>query len=314
MLSDAEFLDRVARFEQAFGPVSEDMLGVLAQASYFCWFEVEYAYDWFEICRATALGKPTSLQLCGQVTPQRWREVNTYVVGVMLWLGEDHALPCELDHSHLTRIDTWLGEHGTAKDALAQLFVCDLVVGLKSLALARLSGTGEPADEPYADFTPWYSRSDGSAYSSQNHDPVVLELQSIVRREMDSAADELITGILSESQPACMHRFSRYQDIRISSIGALKWRGAVPPDADVPRYEARDWFEQKAELTGWLSGKPPANDLQRQLHDVLGQATEKKKAIIRDFLYGPPLAAFDWLGRRAEQDGLSAEAVFARDD
>ena len=243
--------------------------------------------------------------------------MNTYVVGVQRWLGVERPLNRQLPGAKLQRIDEWLGGHTLTREALAELFVCHLVAGLLHLSLAKLSGRYDPEGGVYVDFTPWYSRHDGTQYSSESYRSLIEHLQRNVRREMGSAsedAEELIAGILKESPPACQHRFSRYQDIKITSIGALKWRGNIPPDVDVPKYEARDWFEKKADLKGWLNGVPPTTDLLARLYDALGTPTERKKAIVRDFFCGPPESGFfDWLDNRAERDGTPVAALFARD-
>jgi hypothetical protein len=96
----------------------------------------------------------------------------------------------------------------------------------------------------------------------------------------------------------------------------LKWRGNVLPDVDVPKYEVANWFENKADLKGWLKGESPNTDLQRRLYDNLGIPTERKKAIVRDFFYGPSTPErgfFDWLDKRAKQDGTTVAALFRKD-
>jgi hypothetical protein len=310
------FAKRVRGFEDVFGTVDPDTLAVIAQATYFCWFEVEYEQDYLDVCRAIGLGRPTSIYLCGQVSPCRWTEMNTYVVGVQRWLGVERPLFCELSSAKLKQIYEWLGDRIPAKESVADLFVANLATSLSALSFARLSRRRDPSEERYFDFTPWYSGSEGAAGSGESPAAVVAHLKRRIREDMNSAGEdtqELISGILAESQPACHHRFSRYQDIKITSIGALKWRGNLPPDVDVPKHEARDWFEKQADLGGWLTGKPPTTRLLTELYAALGTPTDRKKAIIRDFLYGPPEGGYDWLVDRATQDGTTVSAIFGQD-
>lgn len=314
--SSESFAKRIREFEAAFGTVDPDTLAVIAQATYFCWFEVEYEKDYFEVCRAIGLGSPTSLYLCGQVSPRRWTEMNTYVVGVQRWLGVERPLFCGLSGAKLERIGGRLGDRTPVKAALAELFVCHLAAGLSVLQLSKLSGRDDPDEERYFDFTPWYSIGDGKPYILDDHASVLKHLGENARRELHSVredAEELIAGMLEESQPACQHRFSRYQDIKIASIGAVKWRGNIPLDVDVPKYKARDWFEKKADLRGWLSDTPPTTDLLASFYGALGTPTERKKTIIRDFFCGPPEGGFEWLVARAKRDGTTVSALFSRD-
>jgi len=310
--SDEGFAERVRSFEDAFGKADPDTLAVMAQASYFCWFEVEYERDYVEVCRAIGSGKPTSLFLCRQVTPGRWAEMNSYVVGVQRWLGSDALLPEAVDVDKISQIMQWLGERSPPKEALAELFLCHLTTDLLRLGLAKLSGVDDPDEGAYVDFTRWYHGTDGTPLAPESREELINDLKRRVRQEMARApndAEELVTSILRVSQPACQHRFSRYQDIKITSIGALEWRGNVPPDTEVPRLAAAQWFE-RASLEGWLQGLPPRTDLAEKLYDALGTPTERKKSLVRDCLCGPPHGAWHWLQRNAEEEGLTASALF----
>lgn len=311
--TDPSFAKRVTHFEESFGTVDEDSLAVLAQASYFCWFEVEYERDYFEVCRAIGSGSPTSLFLCRQVTPRRWASMNSYVVGVQRWLGFEHSLGDKVDPSRIDRIVQWLGERIPPKEALAELYVCHLITDLLELSLAKLSASNDPDEDEYADFTQWYRGIDGAPFTVEKRETLVGILKQRVYQEISdthSTAQELVVNILKESQPACQHRFSRYQDIKLTSIGALKWRGNVPPDVEVPRNAAAEWFEAVS-LENWLAGLPPQTYLSRKLWDALGSPTERKKAIVRDFFRVLPTSGFFyWLDSKAKREDSTASAKF----
>jgi hypothetical protein len=312
LTSDAGFAERVRRFEDVFGGTDADSLAVMAQASYFCWFEVEYERDYLEVCRAIGSGKPTSLYLCRQVTPERWARMNSYVIGVQHWLGSTMPTPHTADLGKIAQIIQWLGQPSPRKKALAQLFLCHLIGDLLRLSLAKLSGSDDPGEEVYSDFTAWYHGADGTPFSPEGEEELTDELVERVRQEKDGTpgnTEELIANILRVSQPACQHRFSRYQDIKISSIGALEWRGDVPPDTEVPRLAAAQWFEQ-ASLRGWLESLPPETDLSERLYRALGSPTQRKKALARDCLCGPPHGAWRWLETNAATKGLTAAVRF----
>ena len=308
------FADRVCWYEREFGTVDDDTLAVLSQANHFCWFEVEYVQDYLDVCRAIGAGKPTSLYLCRQVTPERWAEMNSYVIGVQQWLGVKAPVPRETSKRKVGQITGWLGHPTPRKEALAELYVCHLVMDhLLRLSLTRLSGTEDPDEGWYADFTPWYRTSDGTRLTVEGRDRLIGELVERVREGMYSApegSEDLVTNILKESPPPCQHRFSRYQDIKISSIGALSWRGAVPPDSEAPKYAARDWFEEAC-LDGWLAGDLPETELMTALYAALGTPTQRKKAIIRDFFHGPrEPVLWNWLEEDAQARSITAAAVF----
>ena len=312
------FAGRVRKFEREHGPADDDTLAVLAQANHFCWYEIEYTRDYLDVCRAISIGEPTSLHLCRQVTPKRWAEMNSYVVGVQCWLGAPTPVPPETNRRKVKQIVNWLGRPTPHKEALAELYVCHLVLDyLLLLSLAKLSGCDDPGQERYVDFTSWYRSSDDARLTLEDRDRLVGQFIERAREAVCSKPDsseELITNILKESQPPCHHRFSRYQDIKISSIGALRWRGIVPPDTEAPKYAARDWFEEAC-LEGWLAGNPANTDLTQRLYAALGKPTERKKTIVRDFFHGPrEPVIWDWLEENAHDRGLTATALFQNGD
>jgi len=173
----------------------------------------------------------------------------------------------------------------------------------------------DPDEDEYADFTQWYRGTDQSPFTVEKRETLIDRLKRSVYHKMSdrlSAAHELVIGILRESQLACQHRFSRYQDIKLTSIGALKWRGNVPLDVDVPRNATTQWFEE-AGLENWLADLPPVTDMSRKLWNAIGSPTERKKTVVRDFLMVPPTTSifFHWLNDRAKREGSTASVRFS---
>jgi hypothetical protein len=315
--TDDAFARRVRAFEAQHGRADVDTLAVMAQASYYCWFAVEYECDYLGVCRAIGTGSPTGLHLCRQVTPARWAEMHTYVIAVQRWLGSGLCAPGEVDEGKVTQLLAWLGEHSPVKTCLAHLFLSNLIADLLHLSLSQLGEGSVLAEREYLDYSPWYVGQDGTCYATKDPASLLDGLKRRVRLQMRGAAEdgeELIAGILKESQPACQHRFSRYQDIKVSSIGAQRWRGNVPPDDEVPKGEAATWYE-RASLQGWLEGLPPEGAVQATLHAALGDSTERKQALVRDFfLRGPPGDGFwDWLNVQSRERGFTARAAFGFD-
>ena len=323
--ADDAFADRVRHFERRFGSADADTLAILAQAAYFCWFECEYESDLISICRAIGMGKPTSMYHCVQVSPERWAELNAYVVGVQRWLGSDLPLPSGIDGTRIEQIGQWLGEREPAKDSLAKLFLCQLVDHLMLRAsFSKLGEDTAPEESEYTDFTAWYLRPDGVPYATGHDydetpgdargDAFVEECKRCVRHAMRSApgdAEELMEGILKPSQPPCMHRFQRYQDIKLASIGALKWRGQLPPD-DGSRARWRGfWDEAEAALRAWLEGAPSKGKLAIRAHGALGEPTERRRAIVGEFLLGEKTATagYYWLREKVHVEGATACSV-----
>lgn len=327
LATDDVFAERVRRFEGRFGHVSSQTLAVMAQASLFCWFDNEYERDFLEVCHAIGQEKPTSQFLCGQVTPARWIDINTYVVGVQKWLGCSRPAPADVDGKLVLRIGQWLGDRAPAKIPLCELFLLKLIDDLWNYtSLAKLGGETSPDGMPYPDFTEWYSH-DGRSYAT-GHAPTdddrvswlteampatVEHLTQRARDAMGSSpeeAEELVRGTLIGSQPPCMHRYTRYLDIQITSIGALKWRGTVPPSEDRAKYRAADWLNQAAdEVRAWVEGASPQSPVGRRIHEALGAPSDRKKALVGDFFNAERRGGWR-LVHEAKQRGRTACCVF----
>jgi len=323
--------ERVERFESRFGPVDDQKLAVLAQAAYLCWVNLQVEGNLFALCKAIRTGSPTSQYYHGQITADRWNEIHTYVVGVQRWLGLRHPVPPQIDSQKAEHIGRWLGEGGPAKEALAGLLLIRLVDDvLNYVSLARLGSGPVPDAGLYTDFSDWYFAPDGIAYAIPRggddrrlpfSDPPFHNhadgLTRVVRENMASSpddAEELIGRVMRQTQPPCMHRFSRYLEIQITSIGVLKWRGSLLLDI-VPKAEWQTFREGAEEaLTAWADEVPSDGDLAERLRTALGEPTEQKRGVIRDLL----LAGFwgdgdgadwHWLVPKAQIDGTNAYSL-----
>ena len=322
------FDQSVRHFESRFGAVDDDTLAVLAQAAFLCWVNVEAERNLLAACEAIRTGKPTYQYYHCQITPERWIEMHSYLVGIQHWIGVERPLPSQIDASKVELISGWLGEPSPAKVALAELFLIRLVDDLLNyVSLAALGSVPAADRSAYPEFSDWYSSADGTPYaiartSDSSRQPFAGppfkgradQLVAIVCEHMPSRPDdaaELIDWITRQTQPPCMHRFSRYLDLQIASIGALKLRGNLPPDT-VPKAEWQAFREQaQAALQAWMDGTPPNDEWSRRIHASLGEPTEPKRAIVREFLLGGfhdtgDSTAWDWLVIGAQTKGTNA--------
>ncbi len=271
--ADPGFAARVQQFEARFGRADADTLAVLAQASYFCWFTWDYEQGFLRVCEAIGAGKPTSLRLCAQVSPARWSRLHAYVIGVQRWLGHARLLPPDIDAAKVARIADWLGPHEPAKKRLAEVFLHRLTRELSGVSPSLLIGSDCPQEAAYDDFAAWY--------------PAPASFDYLVRRARHALGssprtDELLAGLLKETQPPCMHRYTRYLDIRLASIGAVSWRGWVPPDDEEPKHTAAAFLDAAAaEVRGWLEGLPPTSPNGERIHRALGTPTDRSCHIAR---------------------------------
>jgi len=187
-----------------------------------------------------------------------------------------------------------------------------------------------PAEEAeYTDYTPWYVRPDGIRHTTaydydkpSGHaqgDFFTEESKRRVRYEMATSpedSEELIHWILKPSQPPCMHRFQRHQDIKLTSIGVLKWPGNLPPDDSSKAKWQTFWNEASAGLQAWLEGAPSSGELTAEIYGTLGKRTERRKAIVGEFLLGEKTGpvGYYWLKEKVHQEGATAWSLFESRD
>jgi hypothetical protein len=339
------FDERVQQFESRFGAVSDDLLGVLAQAAFLCWHNLEIYRNLFALCEAIQTGRPTTHYYHCQITARRWNEIHAYLIGIQRWMGVEHTLPPEIDPSQVEQIGAWLGERTPVKQALTELLLIRLVDDLLNYAsLARFGngrgqGRGE-VEETYSDFSAWYWARDGKLYAVARTgddsrqpfaDPLFAEradqLAGLVRERLSSLedAEQLISSIKRQTQPPCMHRFSRYLDVQIASIGALKWRGNLPPDPTPKAGWQAFTAQAQAALKLWASSalestEPtnPDSETGRRIYAALGAPTELKQSIVRDFVLFDfwdvgVTTGWTWLVQGAQTMGSTAYSAFHLD-
>jgi hypothetical protein len=306
------FAQRVHRFEERFGPVDANILGVLAQAAFFCWFENEYEQDFIEVCRAIGQGKPTTMYLCCQITPQRWATINSYAVGMQCWLGAKLPLPGDTEQTKIDWVAHLLGPRHPAKEALVVLTLHWLVSELRDKTiLGRLAGADtKPKQAEYADYSAWYASFDGQPLSCDlSKAKAACKDRVLAGGSMPPAASEaLVDGITRECQPPCHFRYSRYLDIKLASIGALLWRGQLPPDEDYPRTKAAGFLDAAAAaVREWADGKPAIDNMGKRIQFALGEANDRKVAMAREFFLQPKddlgTQFWDWMLQSAGRVG-----------
>ena len=124
----------------------------------------------------------------------------------------------------------------------------------------------------------------------------------------------MLDGILRPSPPPCVHRFTRYLDIQLASIGALRWRGNLPPNGvPVSRWEAYLGAARKA-LARWAQGQLPADPRAGVWHVALGEPDARKVAVVQDFLLAEERGegcGWDWLEAVSDNRGARARAMFS---
>ncbi|UCH42932.1 MAG: hypothetical protein JSW16_09040, partial [Dehalococcoidales bacterium] len=235
---DAVFADRVTAFETRQSKLTDGALAVAAQANYVCWFAYDFPDNLLSACYAIGTGHPQRTGLCLHISPDRWREILHYVVAVQQWLDDRRTVPESLELDKVAGLHSLLGTPTKGRVMLARLYLSTLLEQLLfRISMGQLSGDGTTEEGSY-DNIQLLNRPGTKQHPQEHKDASLIEeCSKVLHQEIPDnpfQVDELLKGILQESQPPCGQRFLRYQDIRLASIGALKWRGNLPVD-NIPR-------------------------------------------------------------------------------
>ena len=310
---------RLDDFEKRFGSPDTDTLAVIVQASLVCRFHGHHEHNLLQTCAAIGQGAPTAIYIHRQVSPERWNETNAYVIGVQAWLGLDTPPPPEIDKRRVDTIVEWLGPDHPAKRCLGELFLSRLIEHIWNTDLACVAAGKSSSQPEYCDFGRWYLRRDGGQYATGDREAYREKLLSRARELLPVPEDDkhgnpggIGIGLMN---PLCMHRSARRLDIQLTSIGALERRGNLPPDPDPKENWARFCEEVDADLASWLSEGGADSDIGHGIHEALGEPTEMKKTVVRDFLYrGAPGRMWGWFEKKRREYGHSVGAISAASD
>ena len=312
---DAVFAERVALFEACQSNLDDDALAVAAQANYVYWFEYDFPDNLVSACYAIGTGRPQRMGLCLHISPDRWREILHYIVAVQQWLGDQRPVPEALEQNKVTTLQSLLGTPTKGRVMLARLYLSTLLEQLLfRVSPGQLSGDGT-TEEGFYDSTPTWNEFGTERHGQEHRDNnFIYECSKVLHQEIPDSpfqVDELLKGILQESQPPCGQRFLRYQDIRLASIGALKWRGNLPANT-TPRSYWQGLFSDAGEsIDLWITNKPPISKLAHRIHESLGRCTPYKLDMVNTFLNQPPSpAAYDWLLHKANELGTKPHAGY----
>ena len=311
---DAVFAERVASFEACQSNLDDDALAVAAQANYVCWFAYDFPGNLVSACYTIGTSRPQRMGLCLHISPDRWREILHYVVAVQQWLGDRRPVPETLELNKVSRLQSLLGMPTEGRVMLARLYLSNLLEQLLfRVSLGQLSGDGTTDEGTYDNILTW-NNADKKGYGQEYKDDIFIEeCSKVIHQETPdnpSQVGELLNEMLKESQPPCGQRFLRYQDIRLASIGALKWRGNLPYDTTPRSYWQGLFSEARDGINQWVTNRPPVTKLAHRIHQSLGRNTPYKREMVNTFLNQPPSpAAFDWLLEKTHELGITPRAV-----
>jgi len=297
----------VDKLRAAHGPLSESVVHTALMALYCCIYHDDFPHNFLDCCRAIGRGRPLPMRLCLHISPARWEEAHGYIAGLRAWLDgaepRAYAAAFGLDGSMPAWIHSLLGDHSPAKDALAARTLASLVAqlyrGVRFMIISDDAGVSDR--EGYRRFDGLVHREDGTHYASlvdADGGPSEPELAG------DDPAAREVDLHLSMERPACAQKLFRYWEIVLSSVGVLKWRGAVPGGG-----RSREDYEQEfaaylSAAAEWSGRHKHLTAEGRHVADALGDYTPLKHNLVDAFLLQPaPEPGFYDFLRNADPTG-----------
>jgi len=236
------------------------------------------------LCAAIGGSKPIGRGTghMASISSERWRKVWAYYLTLRKWL------PREGTDGYQTALET-CDPHGKVRDhVIAMLGEPD---ELKELYVERMCLclefwlAGFPARE---------------SSQGQAHNAAVLAVEEEIRKR-DPQGKTLSAFQLDgdgKLQP-CHHKAFRRYDIIISSIGAAKWRAAMPPRGDGPAERVGVLDKYLSRIESWANGKGDPDD---EIDRLLGKPDATKvflASLLASLLRGQQLSAKHLAAERA---------------
>ena len=205
------------------------------------------------------------------VTDDRWIKIWAYYLALRDWLpgplpplhrGYQALLAqCDPGREAQTWAETMLGDKTDLKALYVELFC----LGFQEL----IEGDWGSAPLRYVQaMANWHAR-----------EQVIEQIQE------HDGDDRLVNAITRGNFQPCHHKLFRHLDIVISSIGAGKWRGAMPRRG-MDGFGRADILETHLDpMKTWLEGTQPGKDqIAAEIHRLLGQRDETKAFLIALFI------------------------------
>lgn len=212
----------IKEMERNLPALTSEQIDKRAAADFCCIWRYDYPERVFEICKIIAGGDHMALRLHYQISPQRRQEFIDYAEALKGWLEEvSNDNLSYFRHGSEDTVNKVYDFLGTS-DPLKKMLVERTYIGFSSRFL-NCSFWGSNNPEKEVNLFP--STAQQLADNSYQR---MLELETMISREMGYSARNFLIDVGGSSEPACHFKFIRRVDILVSSIGCLKWRGNLP--------------------------------------------------------------------------------------
>lgn len=257
-------LARLRKLREAAGPLGRKGGAVMEQivALEICNWNLENSI--LALCRAMGTQEPAELPIghLASVSDERWSRVWAYYLALRNWLPSEgkggYHVPlraCDPDGAVEGHVRSLLGE----RDGLKELYVERLCLNL-AFWLGGYFGGGTASWEAY--------RAAAAALEAK-----------IAEREPEAKGLDVFDLEGAGGWGPCHHKAFRRYDIIISSVGAGKWRAAMPRRGTDGFERAALLEEYLAPIESWAGGAPgeeAAGDVAGKIYESLGERDNVK--------------------------------------
>jgi hypothetical protein len=301
------WVKRINKIEANLGKKIDKSTEKLAMMATFncCWYHVDFPTNILKTCEAIGTERPNTGRSCCHVNPERWQKANEYVAAIQGKLMEiaPKSLADEKNYNleNISRIYSMMGQQLNHElKLLFKRYLFVLINRLKWVTNFHLIGDDSSEDPSllFRDFDDEY-QFDGKIHYSD------LTLKSPQIQNLDIEITQNISGgkrwlarLDKDEQPLCHQKFLRYQDIKISSIGCGKWRGALLPNTLTKERFIKEFEVYEKVLKAWCVGHViKGNHIYEMVNSRLGDPTPEKMVIVKNCLLHPPSGYehFYWL-------------------
>ena len=291
---------RLRRLQETAGPLDDNCRRIADQIIdlEICNWNLENSLP--ALCRAIGAKQPLDRKVghLWSISAERWRSVWAYDLALRSWLAGERPAgfevareACDPGGAVRDHVLALIGERNELKELYVERFCLCLEFWLAGLV-------ENPARKAA-------------------HEAAVSAVEGEIRKRDPSG--RTLKAMASEGngmlQP-CHHKAFRRYDIILSSIGAGKWRGAMPPRGDGPAERVATLERFLSPIQEWIdhptAAPKPADEPARSIHASLGEPDAVKTflaELLASLLRAQQQEARDRIERAAEEGRSQRDRV-----
>ena len=273
-------LKEIHAMEDSLQTLSPEQVDLRVIADFCCIWRYDYPQRVHDICAIIGGDRKTALRLHYQVCTRRREEFISYATALKGWLTDrppdDAGFFNAGSGETVKKVYGFLGK----KDPLKAMLAERTYIGFSNRVL-NCTFWGTLHDQPEVNLYPCHAQQLPDGWPGR-----MSELEFAIQKELGRSARDFLCEVGGAAEPACHFKFMRRVDILVSSIGALKWRGNLPPkEAGITgrRKLTRRYLDV---LEQYWSGKSltqtdvETEEIRERLFSLLGPHDDLKKWLV----------------------------------